>query len=218
MKMRYLSLFLCLCCAALFTACGSRAASPSENSASVEESVSARLPASEEAAETAETSSASSDEIESMEYAYPSEDAKAQLWESPLGYSLMYHPERFTLDDTDGTDTFTYHTDEQLDGPVYLSVQSYDDMDAETLAEGIALQSGMDDVSVEDALFGADSIETKSVYIQKESDGLSQIQVFYAIPAQETTLLLEICSYVGVPVQIDGFLEEMLGTFTLTAN
>lgn len=146
------------------------------------------------------------------------EEGTSLVFESNLGYSMTYNPAAFILNNTDDTDTYTYNTIESLDAPVYLSVQKHSDMDVQTLAEGIALQSGVDGVEVQDAYFGADSIETKNVYIEKEMDGVKQIQVFYAIPAGEGSLLLEITSYAGVTEAVDVELEEMLATFTLTAE
>ncbi len=163
-------------------------------------------------AQTEETDQA---ETGGGEYEYPSEDAGTVEWESPHGYSMTYDPTVFTLDDTGEADVFTYNTAEKLDAPVYISVQAYPDMDAETLADGLVLQSGIDGVEAQDAYFGADSMETKNVYIEKEVDGVKQIQIFYAIPAGEGSLLVEMGSYVGVPENVDWKFEEMLGTFAL---
>ena len=75
-------------------------------------------------------------------YEYPAEDAGPVLEESRLGYSMTFDPTVFTLDDTgEGSDIYTYHTAETLEGPAYIAVQSYPDMDAQTLADGLALQS-----------------------------------------------------------------------------
>lgn len=68
---------------------------------------------------------------------------------------------------------------------MYLSVLPYADMDAQTLAEGLALQSGVDGVEVQDTNFGADGVESKSVYIEKEAGGVTQVQIFYAVPKGE---------------------------------
>ena len=159
-----------------------------------------------------------SEEPNDEEYEYPSEDAGTVAWESPLGYSMPYDPTVFTLDDTAESDVFTYNTAEKLDAPVYISVQPYPNMDIQTLAEGVALQSGIDGVEPSDAFFGANGIESRSVYIENEVDGVKQIQVIYAIPVGKGSLLMEIGSYAGVPQKIDGMIEEMLGNFTLTAE
>lgn len=76
----------------------------------------------------------------------------------------------------------------------------------------MVLQSGIDGVEAQEAYFGADNLETQNVYVEKDIDGVKQIQVFYAIPQGEGSLLVEIGSYVGVPVQVDGIIEAMLGT------
>ncbi len=92
----------------------------------------------------------------------PSENADIIIIEkSLLGYSMTYDSALFTLDATNGNDSYIYHTEEALDAPVYISVQACPDMDAPVLAEGISLQSGIDGVTPQDAYFGRDGIETK---------------------------------------------------------
>lgn len=151
-----------------------------------------------------------------QDYEYPSEDAGPVREESRLGYVMTYDPTVFTLDDTgDGRDIYTYHTSETLDGPVYIAIQSYPDMDAQTLADGIALQSGQDGVAAQDTYFGADSLDTLCVYYEEEADGVTQVHTFYAVPKGEGALLVEITGYVDLPLQIQAKLEEMAGTFTL---
>lgn len=147
------------------------------------------------------------------EYEYPSEEHTSEVWESELGYSMTYDPSVFTVDDTGDSDIFTYNTAEKLEAPVYISVQEYTDMDAMTLAEGLALQSGIDGVEVQEAYFGAEGLETQNVYVEKNVDGVKQIQIFYTIPQEKGSLLVEIGNYAGVSTQIDSIIEETLGTF-----
>lgn len=149
-------------------------------------------------------------------YDYPSEDAGEQMFESELGYSLTYDPKFFTLDDTGEGDRFFYLTAESIAMPVYISVQSYGDMDVETLTNGIILQSGLDDVAAEDVYFGADSIETKNVAIEREDGGVKQRQIFYVIPKGEGSILLEVGGYEGMPEMAEVKFEEMLGTFRIS--
>ena len=153
--------------------------------------------------------------VDDMVYEYPAEEHASEVQESSLGYSMTYDPTVFVLDETDESDSYTYMTAEKLDASVYIAVQKYTDMDAQTLAEGLVLQSGSDDVEVQDAFFGADSLETKLVYVEKEVEGVTQIQIFYVIPVEEGALLVEIGSYVGGPEVVDWKIEEMLGTFAL---
>jgi hypothetical protein len=135
-----------------------------------------------------------------------------QLWKSPLGYSMTYDSSLFTQESVDSTDYFTCSQD-NLDAPVYIAIQAYPDMDSATLTDGLVLQSGDDGVTAEDIYFGADSIEAQNVYIEKEVDGITQVQIFYVIPAGEGSLLVEAGSYVGVPETIDSAIENMFGTF-----
>lgn len=153
--------------------------------------------------------------MDDMIYEYPSENHTSEVQESSLGYSMTFDPSVFVLDDTGEADDYVYMTAEKLDAPVYISVQQYPDMDAQTLAEGLALQSGIDDVKVQDTFFGADGLETKNVYVEKEVEGVTQIQIFYAVPVEAGSLLVEIGSYVGVPETVDWKFEEMLGSFVL---
>lgn len=145
------------------------------------------------------------------EYEYPSEEHTSEVWESELGYSMTYDPSVFTVDDTGDSDIFTYNTAEKLEAPVYISVQKYTDMDAMTLAEGLALQSGIDGVEVQEAYFGAEGLETQNVYVEKNVDGVKQIQIFYTIPQEKGSLLVEIGNYAGVSTQIDSIHRRNTG-------
>lgn len=216
MKRKLTALLMAAVCAASLSACAGKGENKPDENIVQETNTDADSKGNVPAAETDKADEADKDtETEGGEYEYPSEDAGAAEWESPLGYSLTYDPTVFTLDDTGEAEMFTYNTAENLDAPVYLSVQSYADMDAQTLAEGLALQSGMDGVEVQDANFGADGVESKLVYMEKEVDGAKQVQIFYAIPKGEGSLLVEMGSYAGAPMQVDAKMEEMLGTFTL---
>ena len=150
------------------------------------------------------------------EYEYPSEDADPVQEESRLGYTMMYDPTVFTLDDTgEDRDVYTYHTAETLDGPAYFAVQAYPDMDAQTLADGVALQSGQDGVTPQETYFGADNLDTQCVSYQEEVNGVTQAYAFYAVPKGEGSLLVEIVGYVDMPMQIQAKFEDMAGTFAL---
>lgn len=213
MKKRMMALLLTVTCVISCAACVGKERSQPDGSAQKEaDTIGEEIAPDTKAEETDKT------ETGGGEYEYPAEGAGTVVWESPLGYSMTYDPAVFTLDDTGEADVFTYNTTEKLDAPVYISVQSYPDMDDQTLAEGLALQSGSDGVEVQDAYFGAGSVETKLIYIEREVEGLKQIQIFYAIPAGEGSLLVEMGTYVGVPKSVDGKFEETIGTFMLTAE
>ena len=166
------------------------------------------------AEEPADTETGRADE-ESGVPDYPAEDAGNMTYESPLGYSIVYDPTVFTLDDTAGYDSFRYHTAESLEAPVYISVQVYTDMDAGTLADGLALQSGIDGVAAQDVYFGKDSLEAKGVFYERKNGDVTQTQAFYAVSGAEGTLLVEIGGYTGMPVNAEVRFEEMLGSFVL---
>ncbi len=188
----------------LLTACTQTPQTPADGSA-------AETPVEEEhAAEAPEETTPE------QEYEYPSEDAGPVREESRLGYAMTYDPTVFTLDDTgDELDVYTYHTSEPLDGPAYISIQAYPDMDTKTLADGIVLQSGQDGVAAQSTYFGADSLDTQCVSYEEEVDGVTQVYAFYAVPKGDGSLLVEITGYADMPMQIQAKLEEMAGTFEL---
>ena len=196
---------LCLC-----AACGTKTETAGTVDTSVEKEDTKEI--STETAKTAEADETDTQEEEV--YEYPSETAAMEVNQSPLGYSMEWDQTVFTLTQEDGMDSYQYNTQETLDAPVFISVLEYSDMDAKTLAEGLALQSGIDGVTAEDTYF-ADGIEAKSVYYETEENGVTNSFVFYAIPKEDGALLVEIDSYVGIPDEIGAKLEEMLGTFTL---
>ncbi|MGN0106720.1 MAG: S-layer homology domain-containing protein [Hominilimicola sp.] len=136
-------------------------------------------------------------------------------YKSELGYSIVYNPTEFILDNSGDHDTFTYNTKEMTEAPIYITVQPYSDMDVKTVADGLILQSGIDGIEATEVYFGADSIKTQNVYIEKEVDGVKQIQVFYVIPVDDGSMIVEIGSYVDVSEKTDSIIEEMLGTFSL---
>ncbi len=202
MKKKSIAIVLIVALSMLMSACGEKTENNADTSASTSESVSAEK-SSEEAADGEEV------------YEYPSEDVAPVEYESDLGYSITYAPSVITLDDTGEGDVFTYNTAETLDAPVYISVMRYDDMDSETLTDGIILQSGIDGLEAQSTYFGAESIETQCIYIEKDVEGVTQMQIFYVIPMSEGSMVVEIGGYIGVPANIDTTITEMLGTFYL---
>lgn len=86
---------------------------------------------------------------------------------------------------------FSYNTSQEIEGPVYIAVQAYPDMDAGTLADGLVLQSEDDSVTVEETSLGADGISAKYIYSEQETDGVIQVSVYYVVPAGSGSLLVE---------------------------
>ena len=149
---------------------------------------------------------------------YPEEDAGPVEYESPLGYSITWDPKVITLDDTQGVDVFSYNTSQEIEGPVYIAVQAYPDMDAGTLADGLVLQSEDDSVTVEETSLGADGISAKYIYSEQETDGVTQVSVYYVVPAGSGSLLVEAVGYVGMPDEAEGVFQEMLGSFRISGS
>ena len=57
------------------------------------------------------------------------------------------HTELFTLDSSGNADIYTYSGPEELAAPVYISVLAYPDMDAQELAVGVAVLSGIEGIT-----------------------------------------------------------------------
>ena len=179
-------------------------------------------------AQTAETAESFSPETqgtvqETGEYVtdisdYPEEDAGTVEYESPLGYSITWDPKVITLDDTQGMDVFSYNTSQKTEAAVYIAVQAYPDMDADTLADGLVLQAGDDSVTVDKTSLGADGISAKYIYMAQEIDGITQVSVYYAVPSGDGSLLIESVGYVGMPDEAEGVFQEMLGSFRLSES
>ncbi len=145
----------------------------------------------------------------------PDKDAGTVEEKSKLGYTMMYDPKLLTLDDTGEADVYTYQTTESLKAPVYFTIQSYKDMDADTLMDGLVLQNDQEKDDVEVTGFGADSIEGKQLRVDKDVNGVEQEQVFYVIPNGQGSLLVEIVGYEGMPQEAESAFEAMAGTFEL---
>ena len=206
MKKNKLMLLGIIVCAAVLSGCYEKKEASEMTEAKKETEIQTTAPTTEAMPE----SNRSNTEIPS----YPSEEAGSVQYDSPLGYSCTYDPTVFVLDDTGDGDRFSYRTSETLAAPVYMSVQIHSDMSAETLAEGLALQSGIDGVEVQDTYFGANGTATKSVYIEQEINGVNQIQTFYAIPSGTGSLLVELGGYVGMPESAEHKLQEITGSFS----
>jgi hypothetical protein len=100
-----------------------------------------------------------------------------------------------------------------LKAPVYVAVQLFTDMDAQAVAEGVALQSGQDGVDAEACTFGSDVDGYRVDYIE-ETDDIRYFYSFFAVPKGDGCLLLEAGEYAGIPgFEIDGSIEMMVDSF-----
>lgn len=190
---------LCACLLAGCTAAPASTASSAVSSAA----------ASETASETTNAASESMPE---------SEEASVRITihqQSDLGYTVDYDPAAFTLSEADGVETYQYNSEEVLNGPITVSFRA-SEKDAESVANELLQQTQREDVTIQDTFFGAESaIEAKCVYLEKEGDGKTDVEVYYAVPTDTGSLIVEIHSFIGAPMEADGAVEELLGTFTL---
>jgi hypothetical protein len=193
MKRKTLKLLLTITCAFSLSACGSAASQT------------------EEAATVTQTEEITTDE--SVQSTQEQEADSIVDYESPLGYTVQYNQDMFTLTSGSDYDRFEYSGDMEPDAPIYVAVQLYTDMDAETVANGIVLQSGRDDVTVSDGTFG-EEIEAKIIHYEEEAEGITRTYSYFAIPKGDGCLLLEAGEYLGIPgYEIDGNIELIIDSF-----
>ena len=145
----------------------------------------------------------------------PDKDAGTAGEKSKLGYTMTYDPKLFTLDASGEADVYTYQSTESLKAPVYFTIQSYKDMDADTLMDGLVLQNDQEKDDVEVTGFGADNVKVKQLCVDKDVNGVEQEQVFYVVPNGQGSLLVEIVGYEGMPQEAESAFEDMAGTFQL---
>lgn len=130
------------------------------------------------------------------------------------GWSFEYDPLLFE----DSGDMTASYSGGDSPMPVYLTVQVFPGDTAETVAQGLRLQSGSDSTKIEDAAVGRDGLSAKLVYIERtvgEISEATQYRRFYAIDTQGGCVLIEAGSYDGAPAAAEEGLEAMLDSFAL---
>ena len=207
MRRKFLMCFITAACLSVIPAC-SGDGDTHETTAAIETET--RTEAEDETPETYEDSGTEADPQASAN----SSDAGEE--DDGASYTMSYDTELFTLDCSGDADIYTYAGPEELAAPVYISVLAYPDIDAQELADGIALQSGIDGVTPKDTYFGADGILTKCVDIDVVGNGVTQFVTSFVISVEDGSLLVEVGGYDSMPKQVGYQLEEALGTFTLS--
>ncbi len=227
-RKRIIALFLALACICVFTACSGKNNDSTQEKTDIGDKESTDIVTTAGEKETTsdvtentedKMTSDITEDTESEAATVTTEDAETEgassqkvVYESPLGYSLTYDSELFSFVEADGVDSFICNA---LDIMVYIAVQKYTDMDAETVANGLVLQSGVDGLEITEAFLGTDNVEAKKVEIVTQTGGVKQIQTCYVIALKEGTLLVEVFTFEGIPESIDLKLQEMLDSFSL---
>jgi uncharacterized lipoprotein YehR (DUF1307 family) len=134
---------------------------------------------------------------------------------SSLGYSIKYNETLFSLETKDDVDRFVYKNEDEYNLPIYVSIENKD-MSAKDLVDGLVLQSGDDNVSVEEIYLGKKSIEANMIYVENIVEEEKQIRIDYVIAIDEnTSLLLEVGSCENVSEDLDDEITMMLDTFQI---
>jgi hypothetical protein len=135
-------------------------------------------------------------------------------YESPLGYTIEYDESMYTLTSTSDLDTFEYTGGWDLKAPVFVAVQLYTDMDAQTVADGIILQIGRDDVTAEEGNFG-NYLEGLRIDYDEELDDVKLIHNYFIVPSGNDCFVMEAQDYYGIPgYDISDSLEAIIDSFT----
>jgi hypothetical protein len=136
---------------------------------------------------------------------------------SDIGYSMEYDQSIFTLTSSYGMDEYSFTGDYETPSPVFILVMDNDILSAESVADGMEASSEVNDVYRTVANFGADSIEADLITYRYSVMGDDRTMTCYIIPTGEnSSWLVEIGAYDDIPIILQGALEEMLGSFTIT--
>jgi uncharacterized protein YkuJ len=196
MKKRWIAICIAAACLVSLTACGETATQDQEDSREIT------------------TSEVVSDTTDSSE----AEEDAATTYTSTLGYTVDYDAAAFTVEEESDTSTTFTMEDDDLEAPVYVAVQYFDDMSAEIVINGVALQSGQD-IEPETASFGKDGIDALTVHYSEQGNTVMQTIAFYAVPlTDETCLLVEAGGYEGEETIISDQLSAILDSFALTTT
>jgi hypothetical protein len=206
MKKKTLAALLTLTVAFSLSACGS-STTTSDTDTAVEESQ-----AVQDALETVQSEQEAVQEA--VQNAQDDSNDPIVEYESPLGYTIEYNSDMFTLESTDVSDTFTYSGDQlEPEAPIYVAIDLHTDMDAETTAKGIALQSGQDGVEAIESTFGNDN-EGYVVSYSYEAEGITRNIMSFVVPKDDGCLVMEAGDYTGYDdMEIDGNIEIIIDSF-----
>jgi hypothetical protein len=203
MKKKTLAALLTLTVAFSLSACGSSTTSDTDTA------VESQVDFNEISGDSQQQTQASTQEV-----AQDDSNDPIVEYESPLGYTIEYNSDMFTLESTDVSDTFTYSGDQlEPEAPIYVAIDLHTDMDAETTAKGIALQSGQDGVEAIESTFGNDN-EGYVVSYSYEAEGITRNIMSFVVPKGDGCLAMEVGDYTGYDdMEIDGNIEIIIDSF-----
>lgn len=134
-------------------------------------------------------------------------------YKSELGFKVEYDEEAFLHSFENGIEKFDCIINEEQKLPIYIAIQLLENTDAQSVADGLALQSGRDDVTVTDTIFGGGGMLAKGVNYTEKVNGVEQIFSFHAIDTEKGVVLIEAVGYVDQPKKADSNMEEFFARF-----
>lgn len=151
------------------------------------------------------------------EDAAQAEEPQTQIYTNDYGFTFSYNPAIFTIEESGTGAVFRMIGREDTNQiPVYLSVSVTSEYARDDLAEGLQLQSGSDDATLEDTTVGAGSYEAKQVYYTLDTEAGEEQMLFYLIQIEEVGVIqIEICSGVTEDEMTSAYMEELIGSFTM---
>lgn len=199
------------------TACGSKKGTDQTPQSSTQPEQTETLETQAPQAESEDTEVPEATEAsESTEAPEVTAASEAEIYQSDYGYEIKCDRSKFEIYNADGNDTYSLiGQDLNKELPIYIAVQLFTDTDAAEIAEGLKLQSGSDDVEIENTTMGAENYKAKSVYVEVKNDLGTQSISYLAVQNGSDVFLIEAGGYVGEEESISGEIEAMLGSFTM---
>ena len=133
-----------------------------------------------------------------------------------LGYTLVYDRDLFTLEQSDGIDTYRWNDQTEGMPNCYLSVSRLTGYTLEEAINGLALQSGVDGERSTIALDGQEALSYSFCEGSQEHDRVVQ---YVCVPQSDgSILLIELACYAAIQEAVEPYLQEMLFSITLSGQ
>ena len=133
-----------------------------------------------------------------------------------LGYTLVYDRDLFTLERSDGIDTYRWNDQTEGMPNCYLSVSRLTGYTLEEAINGLALQSGVDGERSAIALDGQEALSYSFCEGSQEHDRVVQ---YVCVPQSDgSILLIELACYAVIQEAVEPYLREMLFSITLSGQ
>lgn len=157
-------------------------------------------------ATTGATAEATTTEESVTEAATPPSELPS-MYTNAYGFTMTYSAAAFSAETSDMSAVFRAIGSDTA----YVSVSVSQEMTLDELADGLVLQSGQEDVSAEDATFGANGYPSKAIYYTKGTDYIQ----FNLIQGDGFVVMIETYTSESETQSVKDQIEALLGSFTM---